>query len=92
MSHPNDYADIERRILAAIGTTDAATGKPTDLHRMRAAAMYNVPEPEVTEAQRRAGKEANFRLLYSHTPGWSPTGRTMRSEPQFQDFPARYKK
>ena len=62
-----DYSQIELRIMAHLsgdkGLLDAfAHGK--DIHRATAAEVFNVPESEVTDNQRRSAKAINFGLIY----------------------------
>jgi hypothetical protein len=39
--------------------------KSFDLHRKKAAEIFNIPESEVTDTQRRVGKQANYFEWYS---------------------------
>ena len=65
-----DYAQAEIRILAS------ASGDPTlveafragkDPYKATAAAMFDVPEEEVTEEQRGEAKVVNFSFIYGAT-------------------------
>ncbi len=62
-----DYSQIELRLFASL------SGDPTmieyfksggDIHRHTAAAIFGIPESEVTDAQRRAAKTINFGISY----------------------------
>lgn len=53
-----DLAAMER---AAKSFTD---GKPTDIYRVEASKLFNVPEDQVTDAQRRFAKQAAYLSIY----------------------------
>ena len=62
-----DYSQIELRIMAHLSgdqslLTAFAAGR--DIHRHTAAEVFNVPENEVSDNQRRAAKAINFGLIY----------------------------
>lgn len=54
-------------------TTTGITSCAVDLHKKTAAKMFNTPESDVTEEQRRQGKASNFYSLYA-----DPTHRPAR--------------
>lgn len=62
-----DYSQIELRIAAKI-TQDPLLLKAyrtgQDVHRMTAALLLNIPQPQVTPGQRQIGKAINFGLIY----------------------------
>lgn len=53
-----DYADLERRVLAA-------AGNGADPHVESASIIYGVPTDQVTKEQRRAGCAVNYGILYN---------------------------
>jgi DNA polymerase-1 len=62
-----DYSQIELRMLAHLSGDPAlrdAYQKNLDIHARTAAALYGVPETEVTADMRRAAKVVNFGVLY----------------------------
>jgi DNA polymerase-1 len=66
-----DYSQLQLRV-AALMTGDErllrAFAEDADLHRRTAAAVFNKPEVEVTDAERKVGKVCNFALLYGQKP------------------------
>lgn len=62
-----DYSQIELRILAHV-SGDArlchAFAHGVDVHTQTAAALFGVPEADVTAAQRASGKTVNFSVIY----------------------------
>jgi len=87
-----DYSQIDLRMAAHL-SDDAemiATFKADfDIHSATAARLFNVKIDEVTPAQRRKAKEANFGVLY----GLGPRGLAQRMGVSFaeaEDFIARY--
>ncbi len=62
-----DYSQIELRLMADL-SGDAgmveAFREGRDIHRDTAAKVFGVPIDEVTDAQRRAAKTANFGIIY----------------------------
>lgn len=52
----------------AVGTFDAATGKPVDPYVAEAAKVFGVPEPQVTPAQRQYVKAQAHAALYPGVP------------------------
>ena len=62
-----DYSQIELRLLAHISgdynMTDAFKNGE-DIHRKTAAAVFGIPEEEVTELQRKRAKAVNFGIVY----------------------------
>ncbi|MDP9360263.1 MAG: DNA polymerase I [Acidobacteriota bacterium] len=62
-----DYSQVELRILAHI-SQDAdlieTFRRGADIHRATASKMFNVPEDQLTQDQRRAAKTINFGVLY----------------------------
>ncbi|UCC80153.1 MAG: DNA polymerase I [Candidatus Zixiibacteriota bacterium] len=74
-----DYSQIELRIMAHIAndkTMIESFKKDEDIHRRTAAEVYGVDIKNVTEAQRRAAKTANFAIIY----GVSAFGLSQQSE------------
>jgi len=62
-----DYSQIELRIMAALSGDPAmvrAFVEGQDLHRLTASRIFRVPEDQVTERQRKIGKQVNFGTLY----------------------------
>jgi DNA polymerase-1 len=62
-----DYSQIELRIVAHMADDQAmleAFRAGQDIHAATAAAIYNIPLPEVTKDQRRHAKAINFGLIY----------------------------
>ena len=72
-----DYSQVELRLLAHF-CEDAALRKAfeddRDVHAMVAAQIFQVPEPDVTDAQRRIAKTVNFGVIY----GMSGIGLALR--------------
>lgn len=65
-----DYSQIELRVLAHLSGDTAmrdAFASGLDIHVRTAAAVYGVPEPEVTDAMRRTAKAVNFGILYGQS-------------------------
>ncbi len=62
-----DYSQIELRIMAHLSGDQSlltAFAEGRDIHRHTAAEVFNVPENEVSDNQRRAAKAINFGLIY----------------------------
>lgn len=62
-----DYKQLEIRVLAlASGSVNLIEdlNNDRDMHAMRAAEIYGIPESEVTKQQRRRAKEFSFQLQY----------------------------
>jgi len=62
-----DYSQIELRLMAHLSGDKAmidAFRAGEDIHRSTAAKIYHLPLDEVTDAQRRAAKTANFGIIY----------------------------
>lgn len=62
-----DYSQIELRLLADLSSDPQLTeafNSGLDIHRATAAKIYHVPYDEVTDAQRRKAKTANFGTVY----------------------------
>lgn len=62
-----DYSQIELRLMAAISGDPEmieAFANGDDIHRITAAKIYHVSPEEVTDAQRRNAKTANFGIIY----------------------------
>ncbi len=73
-----DYSQVELRVLAHISGDPAmlaAFARGEDIHASTAAAIYGVPLPEVTAAQRRVAKMTNFAISYGVT-GYGLAERT----------------
>jgi DNA polymerase-1 len=72
-----DYSQIELRILAHYSGDPAlvkAFLEDRDIHAVVAGRIFQVPESEVTSAQRRVAKTVNFGVIY----GLSPYGLSTR--------------
>lgn len=66
-----DYSQLEVRVLAELSQDevlldDLASGR--DMHRYFASKIYSVPEPMVSDEQRRTAKGMSFQLQYGATP------------------------
>lgn len=62
-----DYSQVELRILAHISQDDTllqAFREDQDIHTATAAAIYGIPDEQVTKNQRRFAKTINFGLIY----------------------------
>ncbi len=62
-----DYSQIELRLLAHIAddyTMQEAFISDEDIHRKTAAAVFGVPEEQVTEDMRKRAKAVNFGIIY----------------------------
>jgi DNA polymerase-1 len=62
-----DYSQVELRVLAHISRDESLIEtfrRGADIHRATASKMFNVPEEELTNDQRRAAKTINFGVLY----------------------------
>ena len=62
-----DYSQIELRIVASFAKDPvmlAAFAQEEDIHCATASKIFNTPPEEVSEAQRRSAKAANFGILY----------------------------
>ncbi|WP_016760312.1 DNA polymerase I [Leptospira weilii] len=79
-----DYSQIELRIMAHISKDPAmleAYNHGLDIHIRTAAALYGVPEKEVTPEMRDKAKVVNFSVIYGVTPyGLSRNLRIPRDE------------
>ena len=65
-----DYSQIELRILAHYSGDEAlrdAFASDQDIHAYVASEVYDVPQGEVTPAQRRSAKAVNFGIIYGQT-------------------------
>ncbi len=62
-----DYSQIELRLLAHIAddyTMKEAFAEGEDIHRKTAAAVFGVPEEDVSEEMRKKAKAVNFGIVY----------------------------
>lgn len=79
-----DYSQIELRIMAHVSKDPAmldAYNHGIDIHKRTAAALYGVPEKEVTHEMRDKAKVVNFSVIYGVTPyGLSRNLRIPRDE------------
>ena len=65
-----DYSQIELRILAHLSKDPNLTRafqEGADVHRRTAAEVFEVPEDEVTDEQRRVAKAVNFGVIYGQS-------------------------
>jgi DNA polymerase-1 len=65
-----DYSQIELRVLAHMSKDPywiAAFQEGADVHRRTAAEVFEVPEAEVTDEQRRVAKAVNFGVIYGQS-------------------------
>ena len=65
-----DYSQIELRIMAHLSGDEnmiEAFREGFDIHRATAAKIWKVPMEEVTDAQRKKAKQANFGIIYGIT-------------------------
>jgi DNA polymerase-1 len=65
-----DYSQIELRVLAHLSkdpNLSAAFREGGDVHRRTAAEVFEVPEAEVTDEQRRIAKAVNFGVIYGQS-------------------------
>lgn len=65
-----DYSQIELRIMAHLSGDEAmieAFRSGHDIHRATAARIWKVPIDQVTDAQRKKAKQANFGIIYGIT-------------------------
>ena len=65
-----DYSQIELRIMAHLSGDEnmiEAFREGFDIHRATAAKIWKVPMDEVTDAQRKKAKQANFGIIYGIT-------------------------
>ncbi|HLT35579.1 MAG TPA: DNA polymerase, partial [Enhygromyxa sp.] len=65
-----DYSQIELRVLAHLSKDPNLTRafqEGADVHRRTAAEVFEVPEAEVTDEQRRVAKAVNFGVIYGQT-------------------------
>jgi DNA polymerase-1 len=79
-----DYSQIELRIMAHFAgdsTMIKSFEQNEDIHRRTAAEVYGVDIADVTPAQRRRAKTANFAIIY----GVSAYGLSQQSELTFQE-------
>lgn len=66
-----DYSQIELRVIAHIAGDDVMReifNEGRDIHTETAAAVYQVPDSEVTPAMRRIAKIINFGIIYGVSP------------------------
>ena len=79
-----DYSQIELRLLAHF-TNDKnliqAFAKGEDIHRHTASVVFNVPEEDVDDKQRRMAKVVNYGLIY----GMSDYGLAQRFDIAFEE-------
>ncbi|XDD50555.1 DNA polymerase I [Leptospira sp. WS92.C1] len=79
-----DYSQIELRIMAHVSKDPAmleAYNRGLDIHKRTAAALYGVPETEVSAEMRDKAKVVNFSVIYGVTPyGLSRNLRIPREE------------
>lgn len=79
-----DYSQIELRIMAHVSKDAAmleAYNHGLDIHKRTAAALYGIPEKEVTPEMRDKAKVVNFSVIYGVTPyGLSRNLRIPRDE------------
>jgi DNA polymerase-1 len=62
-----DYSQVELRVMAHISGDEGlkeAFARGEDIHSSTAAAIFDIPIPEVTPDQRRKAKEVNFGIIY----------------------------
>ncbi len=65
-----DYSQIELRIMAHLSQDDnmiEAFRSGHDIHRATAAKIWHIPIEEVSDAQRKKAKQANFGIIYGIT-------------------------
>ncbi|PRP90870.1 DNA polymerase I [Enhygromyxa salina] len=65
-----DYSQIELRVLAHLSkdpNLSKAFHDGADVHRRTAAEVFEVPEAEVTDEQRRVAKAVNFGVIYGQS-------------------------
>lgn len=65
-----DYSQIELRVLAHMSgdpNLSSAFVDDVDVHRRTAAEVFDVPEAEVSDEQRRIAKAVNFGVIYGQT-------------------------
>jgi DNA polymerase I len=65
-----DYSQIELRVLAHLSkdpNLSRAFKDGADVHRRTAAEVFEVPESEVTDEQRRVAKAVNFGVIYGQS-------------------------
>jgi DNA polymerase-1 len=65
-----DYSQIELRVLAHLSkdpNLTAAFKEGADVHRRTASEVFEVPESEVTDEQRRIAKAVNFGVIYGQS-------------------------
>ncbi|HBN46419.1 MAG TPA: DNA polymerase I [Prevotella sp.] len=92
-----DYSQIELRIMAHLSGDEnmiEAFREGQDIHRATAAKIWKVPMDQVTDAQRKKAKQANFGIIYGITAfGLSqrmdiPTGEARQLiDDYFKTFP-----
>jgi DNA polymerase-1 len=66
-----DYSQVELRVLAHVTNDEdliTAFREGRDIHRATASGLFDLPEDEVTSAQRVVGKTVNFATLYGQGP------------------------
>lgn len=56
---------LEPATLADRMSSLEASGEVTDVHRLRASHMFDVPYAQVTDEQRRAAKAAGYYRIYN---------------------------
>ncbi len=79
-----DYSQIELRLVAALAHDEkmlAAFHRGEDIHAATAAAIWNMPQAEVTKDQRRIAKAINFGLIF----GQGPQGLSVTAGISFAD-------
>lgn len=92
-----DYSQIELRLAAAFSGDETMCRifrEGGDIHRATAAAVFGIPEEEITKDQRRAAKAVNFGIIYGIGPralgrdiGVSTAEASAFIEKYFQAFP-----
>lgn len=70
-------AAIDPRLARALNTLDAATGRPVDLYRVRAATLFRCAEADVTPQQRDYAKKIMTAEMYGG--GLSPEQRNKQA-------------
>jgi len=83
-----DYSQIELRILAELSNCQKmqeAFKSGKDLHQFTASLVYNLPEDQITDQQRKDGKNVNFAVIYG-MGGKSLARKLQINEEQAQNF------
>jgi hypothetical protein len=68
-----DFSKVELRVMSEESRAMAGRAQAAgvdDLHRMRAAELYDIKPEDVTEQQRRVGKIMNTLRMYHEPPLW----------------------